>query len=138
MKAPAITRERAERIARAHACENCGEYSYKRLVVKPDSDAHRKEFNEAWHATIEPGATEPFFLRLFVGGLASRETLLEHVEQFRRDTEDRLAELRAIEPTNTRRGHDYYHWFLLRLGIERRELDLRWADEVLAELRRET
>ena len=93
---------------------------------------------EAWHATIEPGATEPFFLRLFVGGLASRETLLEHVEQFRRDTEDRLAELRAIEPTNTRRGHDHYHWFLLRLGIERRELDLRWADQVLAELRRET
>jgi hypothetical protein len=46
---PAITRDRAERIARAHACENCGEYSYKRLVVKPASDAHRKEFNEVWH-----------------------------------------------------------------------------------------
>jgi transcription elongation factor Elf1 len=46
----AITRERAERIARAHACENCGEYSYKRLVVKPASPDHRAEFNEAWHA----------------------------------------------------------------------------------------
>ena len=46
---PAITRERAERIARAHACENCGEYSYKRLVVKPATEGHRKEFNEAWH-----------------------------------------------------------------------------------------
>jgi PadR family transcriptional regulator, regulatory protein AphA len=92
----------------------------------------------AWHETIEPGSTEAFFLRLFVGGLTSREVLVEHVEQFRRDTEARLAELREIEPTNTRRGHDYYHWFLLRLGIERRELDLRWADDVLAELRRES
>jgi hypothetical protein len=45
-----ITRERAERIARAHACENCGEYSYKRLVVKPASPANRAEFNEVWHA----------------------------------------------------------------------------------------
>lgn len=46
-----ITRERAERIARAHACENCGEYSYKKLAIKPASVAHKAEFNEAWHAT---------------------------------------------------------------------------------------
>jgi len=32
---PRITQERAERIAKAHACENCGEYSYKKLKVKP-------------------------------------------------------------------------------------------------------
>ncbi|HEU4643752.1 MAG TPA: hypothetical protein VFS44_14945 [Gemmatimonadaceae bacterium] len=47
---PKITRERAERIARAHACENCGEYSYKKLTVKPASSEHRKELDEAWHA----------------------------------------------------------------------------------------
>jgi transcription elongation factor Elf1 len=47
--ADAITRERAERIARAHACEHCQEYSYKKLTVKPASDAHRAEFNELWH-----------------------------------------------------------------------------------------
>jgi len=91
----------------------------------------------AWHETVEPGAPKPFFLKLFVGGLTSHETLVEHIEQFRRDAEARLEELRAIEPTNTRSGHDYYHFFLLRLGIERRELELRWADEVLAELRGE-
>lgn len=45
-----ITRERAERIARAHACEHCQEYSFKKLVVKPASDAHKAEFNEVWHA----------------------------------------------------------------------------------------
>lgn len=45
-----ITLERAERIARAHPCENCGEYSYKKLSVKPASASHRAEFNEVWHA----------------------------------------------------------------------------------------
>lgn len=30
-----ITLDRAERIAKGHACENCGEYSYKKLKVKP-------------------------------------------------------------------------------------------------------
>ena len=44
-----ITRDRAERIARAHGCVNCGEYSYKRLVVKPAADALRKELGEEWH-----------------------------------------------------------------------------------------
>lgn len=45
-----ITRERAERIARAHACEQCGEYSYKKLSVKPALKAHRTELNVAWQA----------------------------------------------------------------------------------------
>jgi len=45
-----ITRERAVRIAKAHACENCGEYSYKKLTVKPASREQQRELNEAWHA----------------------------------------------------------------------------------------
>ena len=45
--------------------------------------------------------------------------------------------LREIEPTNTRRGHDRYHWFLLRLGIEHADRDVRWADWVLSELEKE-
>jgi hypothetical protein len=44
-----ITIERAERIARAHPCEQCGEYSYKRISVKPASPEHQKELKEAWH-----------------------------------------------------------------------------------------
>jgi len=47
-----ISRERAERIARSHACENCGEYSYKKLAVRASSAELRKEFKEAWHATL--------------------------------------------------------------------------------------
>jgi transcription elongation factor Elf1 len=44
-----ITKERAEKVARAHACEHCGEYSYKKLTIKPASVANQKEFNEVWH-----------------------------------------------------------------------------------------
>ena len=47
--AKVITRERAERIARSHACEHCLEYSFKKLTVKPASAEHRKELNAAWH-----------------------------------------------------------------------------------------
>jgi transcription elongation factor Elf1 len=46
-----ITRERAERIARAHACEKCGEYTYKKLVVKPAPDSVRTELQAIWIAT---------------------------------------------------------------------------------------
>lgn len=88
-----------------------------------------------WLETVELGSVDSFYLRLFVGGLMPRERVVEHVEQFRRDAEQRLAELRTIEPTNTRRGNDYFHYFLLRLGIERAEHALAWADWVLGELR---
>ena len=45
-----ITRERAERIAKAHACENCGEYSYKRVSVKPASKRQQESLGIAWLA----------------------------------------------------------------------------------------
>ncbi|MEO7963732.1 MAG: hypothetical protein ABIT38_07475 [Gemmatimonadaceae bacterium] len=45
----AITIERAERIARSHACERCLEYSFKRLVVKPASAAHKQSLNAVWY-----------------------------------------------------------------------------------------
>ena len=90
---------------------------------------------DAWLETLEPGSVEAFYLRLFVGGLTSHDVLIPHVEQFRRETEARLDELRAIEPTNVRTGNDFFHYFLLRLGIDRAEQSLAWADWVLSELR---
>jgi hypothetical protein len=48
---PAVTRQRAEMIGRSHACEICGEYSYKRLVVKPASDEARKELKVIWQVS---------------------------------------------------------------------------------------
>ena len=46
-----ITRERAERVAKAHACENCGAYSYKKVSVKPAAPEQRETLNVAWQAT---------------------------------------------------------------------------------------
>ena len=46
-----ITLERAERIARGHACENCGEYNYKRLVVEQTPPSKRSELGEARRVT---------------------------------------------------------------------------------------
>jgi transcription elongation factor Elf1 len=45
-----ITRERAERIAKAHACENCGEYTYKRVAIKPATKRQQESLGIAWLA----------------------------------------------------------------------------------------
>jgi DNA-binding PadR family transcriptional regulator len=89
-----------------------------------------------WLTTVEPGARETFFLKLFVGGLTTPDVLARHVEQFVADTEERLNVLRAIVPTNSNTGHDWYHRHLLRYGVERAELELEWAARVGRALRR--
>ncbi len=43
------------------------------------------------------------------------------MEWFRERTAEQLEEYRQIEPTNTRTDNDFFHYFLLRLGIERSE-----------------
>jgi hypothetical protein len=53
--APAISRARAERVARAHACVRCREYSYKRVSVTPASEALRDALGEVWHAALVCG-----------------------------------------------------------------------------------
>ena len=84
----------------------------------------------AWIETVEPGARDTFFLKLFVGGLTTPDVLLAHVEQFASDTRERFDGLREIEPTNSNRGHDWFHRHLLVLGIERAEYELAWAGRV--------
>ena len=91
---------------------------------------------DGWLAEIVPGDAQLFFLKAFVGGLMPRERLIQHYEHFAREQEERIAELRSIEPRNTRRGHDYHHYLLLRLGIGRAEQSLAWANECLRDLRR--
>ncbi len=46
-----ISRERAERIAKAHACSHCQEYTYRKLRVKVASKAIKDELGVAWIAT---------------------------------------------------------------------------------------
>jgi DNA-binding PadR family transcriptional regulator len=108
---------------------------------RPDKQVYRinsdgRSALAAWFETVEPGARDTFFLKLFVGGLTTPEVLLRHVEQFIADSEARLDGYRAIEPTNTNRGHDWYHRHLLRHGLERTEQELVWADGVARALRR--
>ncbi len=50
-----ISRDRAERIARAHACVQCGEYNYRKFSVKEALEGHRQEFGEEWHAVLVCG-----------------------------------------------------------------------------------
>jgi len=45
-----VTKERAERIAKAHACENCGEYSYKKVSVRAATRSEQQEVGIAWLA----------------------------------------------------------------------------------------
>ena len=91
---------------------------------------------DAWLETIEPGATDSVYLKIFVGSLTTRDVLLEHVAQFQTDTQSLLALYQKIGPTNTNSGHDWYHRHLLRYGIEQAEHELEWAARVGRALRR--
>lgn len=50
-----ITLERAEKIARAHACLLCGEYSFKKVSVKPVAEERRSPLGEFWLAVRKCG-----------------------------------------------------------------------------------
>jgi DNA-binding PadR family transcriptional regulator len=91
---------------------------------------------DGWLTRVDPSDRAAFQLRLFVGVLTDDDVLVRHVEAFRAETAERLAEYRAIEPTNSRSGPDFYHYLLLRRGIQQAELDLEWADWVLRKLKR--
>ena len=108
---------------------------------RPDKQVYRltrdgRAALDAWLETVEPGARETFFLKLFVGGLTTPDVLLRHVEQFVADTEERLERYADIERTNANRGHDWYHRHLLRYALERAEHELTWAEGVARALRR--
>jgi DNA-binding PadR family transcriptional regulator len=87
---------------------------------------------QAWLEEPVPDDRELFLVKVFYGGLMSREALVAHYRLFREERQAYLDVLRRIP--NTRTGHDYYHYFLLRLGIEHTQHEIRWADETLKEL----
>jgi DNA-binding PadR family transcriptional regulator len=91
---------------------------------------------DAWLAEVVPGDRDRLELKIFVGGLVPPEVLIAQVEQYREDAQAFLDELLAIEPTNTREGHDRYHGYLLDLGLATALTQVRWADGVLADLRK--
>ncbi len=48
----AISQERAERIARSHACEGCREYSWRKVAVKPSTTSLQEALGVMWSATL--------------------------------------------------------------------------------------
>ena len=50
-----ITGERAERIVKAHPCEQCGEYNFKRTRVAPAAGRLKDELGVYWHARMTCG-----------------------------------------------------------------------------------
>src|SRR6476659_659123 len=79
----------------------------RRLVTqstRPDKQLYRiskrgREALGAWLETVEPGARDTVFLKVFAGGLTTPEVLLAHLAQFRRDAEAQLAQLNEVEQT---------------------------------------
>lgn len=45
---PRLSRERAERIAKAHACSHCKEYSFRKLSVKEAPRSIAEELDVVW------------------------------------------------------------------------------------------
>lgn len=87
-----------------------------------------------WLETVEPGARDTFFLKLFVGGLTTPEVLLEHVAQFISDCEARAAAMDAID--NDGEGHNWFHAQMLEYGVERTSFELDWARRLERSLQR--
>ena len=50
-----IDAERAERVARAHACVSCKEYSYRKVSVRASTPSMREALGEVWHAVLVCG-----------------------------------------------------------------------------------
>lgn len=107
---------------------------------RPDKTIYRiskdgRRALDAWLETVDPSDRDAFQLRLFVGALTTNEVLIRHVEAYRERRAEWLEELRRVDKTNSREGADFYHYFLLRYGLQHAELELEWCDWVLAELR---
>jgi PadR family transcriptional regulator, regulatory protein AphA len=108
---------------------------------RPDKTLYRiskdgRRALDGWLETVDPSDRDAFHLRLFVGKLTTHDVLIRHVEAYRERMVEWLEELRAVDQTNTRRDADYYHYFLLRYGLQHAELQIEWCDWVLRSLRR--
>ena len=56
-----ISKERAERIAKSHACVKCGEYTYKRVSVKPASARLEESLGVVWSTEQVCGVCDAHF-----------------------------------------------------------------------------
>ena len=87
-----------------------------------------------WLEAPDPGAVDAFLLRVFFGDLMTPDALRAHVEQHRRDAEERLAEYEGIERRIKDEPQDRFGYLTLRWGLEAARARLGWAEQVLREL----
>ena len=121
-----------------------GGYATTRRVTqerRPDKQVYRITrkgecaFHEWLEAPIEErGSRSPFLLKVFFGGLMSKEALTAHIQRWRAQVAEQLEEYREIEGRIRDDPQSYYGYMTLRWGLAQGRAWIRWADEMLREL----
>jgi DNA-binding PadR family transcriptional regulator len=121
-----------------------GGYATTRRVAqerRPDKQVYRitrkgeRAFREWLEAPIdERGSRSPFLLKVFFGGLMSKEALAAHIQRRRAQVVEQLDEYREIEGRIRDDPRSYYGYMTLRWGLAEGRAWIRWADQMLREL----
>ncbi len=91
-----------------------------------------------WLNTIDPNPLEErgqFLLKVFFGEHGDPGRLVAHLERFRDQAERKLETLRALDAEQPDLGSADLPRMTLRQGLAGTEAQLRWAEEILPELR---
>jgi PadR family transcriptional regulator, regulatory protein AphA len=123
-----------------------GGYARRRVVEqteKPDKHLWRitaggRAALKDWVDTIDEDPLENrgvLLLKLFFGEHGDPERLVEHLERFRDQARQKLAVLRQVEAGSPPSPQDELPLMTLRQGLIGTEAQLRWAEEVLPDLR---
>jgi len=78
----------------------------------------------------------PFTVRLFFGHLIDRSSVIEQVEELRRNAQRSLAQLRKTESDIKDNDDLLFPYLTLKSGLVHIEAQVRWADEALEALRK--
>jgi DNA-binding PadR family transcriptional regulator len=123
-----------------------GGYATTRRVAqkrRPDKQVYRitRKGERAFRTWLEEpvpegggGARSPLLLKVFFGGLMSKEALIAHIERRRAEAARELEEYREIEARVRDDERSYYGYVTLRWGLAQARAWIRWADEILREL----
>jgi PadR family transcriptional regulator, regulatory protein AphA len=123
-----------------------GRYAHRRVVVqssKPDRHVWRITQRgvvalRGWIDTIDDDPLEQrgvLLLKLFFGEHGHPDSLVAHMERFCEQAAAKLARLREIQAATPVTEHDQLPLMTLRQGLSGTAAQLRWAEEILAELR---
>jgi DNA-binding PadR family transcriptional regulator len=112
-------------------------------IGRPDKQTWRitsrgRAVLRAWLNTLDPdpfAARGVFLLKLFFGDHGNPNRTAEHVARFRDQAAERLAALRKVEQDERWDEGNELPRMTLRQGIASCEAHLRWAEEILPELR---